>query len=75
MVLVLQLNGRWTDVDYVTVIPFLNKEDAEQYCIDNTDNPMRCIDKTVDPMDEKYWSYCKIINPNQRYEIGRYFIG
>lgn len=64
MTIVLKTEGKWDSVDYVTVLTFLNKEDAEKYCVENTDNPM----------EKKYWSFCKIIDSDHTYDISRYSI-
>ena len=62
MKIVLETSGKWDSVDNVKVKLFDSGTDAEKYCRENTDNPM----------DEKYWKYCEIINENHTYEIARY---
>jgi hypothetical protein len=62
MIIVLQTSGKGQDVDCVLVKLFTNLMDAEAYCIEKTDNPM----------DEKYWSYAEIIEEGCQYEVARY---
>lgn len=64
MVVVLETSGKNDDVDNVKVKICANHQEAEEYCKEHTD----------DPMEENYWKYCKIINPNHTYEVGRYRI-
>ena len=62
MIVVLETSGKGEDVDNVKVKLFTNKVDAEKYCAENTDNPM----------EEKYWKYCEIIDEDHTYEMARY---
>jgi hypothetical protein len=62
MIIVLETSGKHEDVDNVKVKLFTNKVDAEKYCTENTDNPM----------EEKYWKYCEIIDEGHTYEMARY---
>lgn len=62
MILVLETTGKNDSVDTVKIITFVFKEIAEKYCKKNTD----------DPMEEKYWRYCEIIEEGKEYEIARY---
>lgn len=43
--------------DFVTLLTFETKEEAEKYCEENTN------------LEEKYWTYCDIIFPNVREEL------
>jgi hypothetical protein len=62
MSIVLETSGKGSMVDYVRVRLFENKDDAEKYCVERTDNPM----------DEKYWRYAEIIEDGIQYEVARY---
>lgn len=62
MIIVLETSGKRDSVDNVKVKLFENRDAAEQYCKDTTDNPM----------DEKYWRYAEIIEEGHEYEMGRY---
>jgi len=62
MIIVLETSGKNDEVDYVKINLFEDKQEAEDYCRQNTD----------DPEDKKYWKYCEIINENHSYEIARY---
>lgn len=60
--IVLKTGGKNEDAYQVSVQLFATKEDAEKFCKENTD----------ESMDEKYWSYCEIIEHGKEYEISRY---
>lgn len=60
--IVLKTGGKNEDAYIVSVQLFATKEEAEKYCKENTD----------ESMDEKYWSYCEIIEHGKEYEIARY---
>ena len=62
MIIVLETSGKRDSVDGVKIKLFLNRIDAEKYCIDITDNPM----------NEKYWRYAEIIEDGRQYEMCRY---
>ena len=62
MIIVLQTRGKNEYVHNVKIKLFTNMVDAERYCAENTDNPM----------EEKYWKYCEIIEEGHTYEIVRY---
>lgn len=61
MYIVLRTQGKRDDVDYVCVKTFVTKEEAESFCLANTDEE-----------EEKYWSYAEIITDGNTYEIARY---
>ena len=62
MIIVLETSGKNESVDNVKIRLFTDRVDAERYCSENTDNPM----------DNKYWRYCEIIEEGRNYEMGRY---
>lgn len=62
MIIVLETTGKYEDVDSVKVKLFTEKTDAEKYCKENTDNPM----------EEKYWKYCEIIDEGHSYSPAQY---
>ena len=59
MIYVLKQEGKskGSNPDYVTVISFDNKEQAEGFCETNTD------------LESKYWTYCEIIDLSERVEL------
>ena len=61
-IIVLETSGKNESVDYVRIKLFESKEEAEAYCVKNTD----------EPKDQKYWDYCEIIEDGQVYEPARY---
>jgi hypothetical protein len=62
MIIVLETSGKGQDVDNVRVKLFENRVDAEKYCVEKTD----------DPMEEKYWRFAQIIEEGREYEMARY---
>lgn len=62
MRIVLETSGKRDSVIRVRVKLFDNLFDATNYCREHTDNPM----------DEKYWNYCEVIEEGRNYEISRY---
>jgi hypothetical protein len=60
--IVLKTGGKNEDAYKVTVQLFATEEEAKKYCKENTD----------ESMDERYWSYCEIIEQGKEYEIARY---
>lgn len=54
---VLKTEGKGRErADFVTVMLFDKKEDAENYCEENTN------------LDSKYWSFAEIINTGEKLE-------
>ena len=61
-IIVLETSGKNESVDYVRIKLFESKEEAEAYCIANTD----------EPKDQRYWNYCEIVEEGAVYEPARY---
>lgn len=62
MIIVLETRGKNEDVDYVKIKLFTSTEEAQKYCVKNTDNPM----------NKKHWKLSEIIEEGMEYEIYRY---
>lgn len=60
---VLEISGKRDEVDTVKINIFYDREEAEEYCLEVTDN-----------IREKYWRYARIINKNEEYEFDKYSI-
>ena len=61
MIIVLETSGKGDSVDGVKIKLFLNRIDAEKYCIDITNNSI----------NTKYWTYAKIVEEGTQYEVIR----
>lgn len=62
IIIVLKTSGKNDSVKNVEVKIFLKKDEAEEYCIKNTDKSK----------DEKHWQYAEIIENGKSYEPARY---
>ena len=61
-IIVLETSGKNESVDFVRIKLFESKEEAEAYCVKNTD----------EPKDKKYWKYCEVIEEGKTYEPAMY---
>lgn len=62
MILVLKTTGKSESVDTVNITLWETRQDADEYCRQNTD----------ESMEEKYWSYAEIIPEGIDIEPTRY---
>lgn len=60
-IIVMKTNGKHDSVDNITVKVFYDINEANEYCEKNTDKE-----------EEKYWSFCEIIQEGVKYQPIRY---
>lgn len=62
MIVVLETSGKYDSVYAVRVILFTNKEEADKYCLEQTDSPK----------EESWWRNAEIIEECMEYSLHKY---
>jgi hypothetical protein len=62
MIVVLETSGKKDAVENVRVKLFDNRADADEYCLEQTDNPK----------EERWWRHAEIIEEGREYAVFKY---